>query len=319
MVLEKTLESALDCKEVQPVHPKGDPSWVFIRRTDAEAETPILRTPHAKSWLIWKVPDAGKDWRQEEKRMTDGWMASPTQWAWVWVNSGQGSLACCDSWGRKESDTTERLNWTELNWTLTLPASLTQWVWIWANSGRWWRMGSLVSCSPWGHKESDTYLSDWTNQLPSCNMGGGNRQITPVKNNQITQPVSPDNAIHSQLESTVQRNGSSWERDGTRGALPQSTPPGVFCKVSNSMKNRREKLYSCVTLQDQHVHKANALWGQRLLMHSHCLVWSPYLMAFSWKLFYVHYGHDVLSCIVDGLRTIANIFFLAFSMCQALF
>ena len=115
VVLEKTPESALDCKEIQPVHPKGDPSWVFIGRTDAEAETPILRTPHAKSWLIWKVPDAGKDWRQEEKGMTDGWMASPTQWAWVWVNSGQGGLTYCDSWGRKESDTTERLNWTELN------------------------------------------------------------------------------------------------------------------------------------------------------------------------------------------------------------
>ena len=88
VVLEKTLESPLDCKEIQPVHPKGDQSWVFIGRTDAEAETPILWPPHAKSWLIGKDPDVGKDWRQEEKGMTeDGWMASPTQWAWVWVNS----------------------------------------------------------------------------------------------------------------------------------------------------------------------------------------------------------------------------------------
>ena len=90
VVLEKTLESLLDCKEIQPVHPKGDPSWVFIGRTGAEAETPVLWPPHAKSWLIGKDPDAGRDWGQEEKGTTgwDDWMASPTQWAWVWVNSG---------------------------------------------------------------------------------------------------------------------------------------------------------------------------------------------------------------------------------------
>ena len=81
VVLEKTLESPLDWKEVQPVHPTGNQSWIFIGRTYAEAEIPILWPPDAKSWLIWKDPDAGKDWRQEEKAMTedDGWMASPTQ------------------------------------------------------------------------------------------------------------------------------------------------------------------------------------------------------------------------------------------------
>ena len=77
MVLEKTPESPLDCKEIQPVHPRGDQSWVFIGRTDAEAEAPIVWPPHGKSWLIWKDPDAGKDWRQEEKEMTEdemvGW------------------------------------------------------------------------------------------------------------------------------------------------------------------------------------------------------------------------------------------------------
>ena len=77
VVLEKTLESPLDCKEIQPIHPKGDQSWVFIGRTDAEAETPILWPPDVKSWLIWKDPDVGKDWRWEEKRMTEdemvGW------------------------------------------------------------------------------------------------------------------------------------------------------------------------------------------------------------------------------------------------------
>ena len=71
VVLEKTLESPLDCKEIQPVHPKGDQSWIFIRRVDAEAETPILGPPGVKSWLMWKDPDAGKDWRQEEKGMTE--------------------------------------------------------------------------------------------------------------------------------------------------------------------------------------------------------------------------------------------------------
>ena len=75
MVLEKALESPLDCKEIQPVHPKGDQSWVFIRRTDVEAETPVLWPPDAKSWLAWKDPDAEKDWEQEEKGTTEGEMA----------------------------------------------------------------------------------------------------------------------------------------------------------------------------------------------------------------------------------------------------
>ena len=90
VVLEKTLESALDSKEIQPVHPKGDQSWVFIGRTDAEAETPTLWPPHAKSWLIGKDPDAGRNWAggEGDDRGWDGWMASPTRWAWVWVNSG---------------------------------------------------------------------------------------------------------------------------------------------------------------------------------------------------------------------------------------
>ena len=117
-VLEKTLESPLDCKEIQPVHPKGNQSWVSFGRTDVEAGSPILWLPDAKSWLIWKDPDAGKDWGQEEKGTTDGSMASLTRWTWVWwtpgVGDGQGGLACCNSWGCKESETTERLNWTEL-------------------------------------------------------------------------------------------------------------------------------------------------------------------------------------------------------------
>ena len=90
-VVLKTLESPLDCKENQPVHPKGNQSWIFIGSTDAKAETLILWPPDVKNWLIWKGPDAGKDWRREEKgnnRGWDGWMASLMQWTWVWVNSG---------------------------------------------------------------------------------------------------------------------------------------------------------------------------------------------------------------------------------------
>ena len=120
VVLEKTLESPLDCKEIQSVHPKGDQSWVFIGRTDVEAETPILWPPDLKSWLIWQGPDAGKDWRQDEKGMAEdemiGWHHPLNGHGFRWtlgVGDGQGGLACCGSWGRKESDKTEWLNWTE--------------------------------------------------------------------------------------------------------------------------------------------------------------------------------------------------------------
>ena len=136
MVLEKTLESPLDCKEVQPVNPKGNQSWIFIGRTDAEAEASILWPPDAKSWLIGKDSDVGKDWRQEEKGTTEDEM--------VWwhhrldghefeealgVGDGQGGLACCSPWGCKDSDTTELLNWTDVDkWS---PGSLKN------NKGFW--------------------------------------------------------------------------------------------------------------------------------------------------------------------------------------
>ena len=110
---------SLDCKEIQPVHPKGDQSWVFIGRTDAKTEIPILWPPDAKSWLIWKDRDAGKDWGQEEKGMIGDEMIGWHHWlnghGFGWtpgVGDVQGGLACWDSWGHKESDTTERLNWT---------------------------------------------------------------------------------------------------------------------------------------------------------------------------------------------------------------
>ena len=122
-MLEKTLESPLDCKEIKPVSPKGNQYWILTERTDVEAETPVLWPPDAKSWFIWKDPDAGKSWGQEEKGTED-------EMVWchhhlnghkfgltLGVGEGQGGLECWSSWDLKESDTTEWLNWTELNWT----------------------------------------------------------------------------------------------------------------------------------------------------------------------------------------------------------
>ena len=121
VVLEKTLESPLDCKGIQAVHPKGDQSWVFIGRTDVEAETPILWPTDVKNWLIGKDPDAGKDWRRKEKGTTEDKMVGWHHWLNGHefeqsreVGDGQGGLVCCSPWGHKESDMIE---WTELNWT----------------------------------------------------------------------------------------------------------------------------------------------------------------------------------------------------------
>ena len=119
----RKLLSPLDCKEIQPVHPKGNQSWMFIGRTDVEAETSILWPVDGKSSLIWKDLNAWKDWRQEEKWTTEDEMGG---WHYqlevhefeqaLGIGDGQGSLACYSPWGRKWLDTTERLNWTELNW-----------------------------------------------------------------------------------------------------------------------------------------------------------------------------------------------------------
>ena len=122
VVLEKSLESPLECKEIKPVNPKGNQSWIFIEKTDTEAETSIVWSPDLKNWLIGKGPDCGKEWRQEEKGMTEDEMVG-----WHhWLNGhefeqvpgacdGHGGLACCSPWSRKESNTTEWLNW--LNWS----------------------------------------------------------------------------------------------------------------------------------------------------------------------------------------------------------
>ena len=123
VVLEKTLGSPLDCKEIQPFHPKGDQSLIFIGRTDVESETPMLWPPNVKSWLIGKDPDAGKVWRQEVKGTTEdemvGWHHKLDGHGFGWTPGvgEQGGLVCCSPWGCKESDTTEWLNWTELIYT----------------------------------------------------------------------------------------------------------------------------------------------------------------------------------------------------------
>ena len=127
VVLEKTLENPLDCKEIQPLHPKRNQSWIFIGRTDAEADVPILRSPEAKNWLVGKDPDAGKDWRREKGTTEDemvGWhhRLSGHEFGWTpGVGVGQGGPACCSPWGCKESDTTEWVNWSELKFFRIIP------------------------------------------------------------------------------------------------------------------------------------------------------------------------------------------------------
>ena len=121
VVLEKTLESPLECKKIKPVNPEGHQSWIFTRRTDAKAEAPILWPPDVKDWLIRKDPDAGEDWRQEEKGMTEDetvgwhhWLNGCEYEQALGIGDGQGSLVCCSPWAHKESDTAEWLNWISI-------------------------------------------------------------------------------------------------------------------------------------------------------------------------------------------------------------
>ena len=138
VVLEKTLKSPLDCKEIQPVSPRGNQSWIFIGRTDSEAEVPIFWPPDTKSQWIGKDPDAEKNWRQEEKGTTEDEMVGWHHWLnehefrqTPGESEGQGSLACCSPWGYKELDTTEWLNWTELNWRLSFIYVVTKY-WLYS-------------------------------------------------------------------------------------------------------------------------------------------------------------------------------------------
>ena len=141
VVLEKNLESPLDCKEIKLVNPKGNQSWIFIGRTDAEAEMPILWPPDVKNWLIGKDPDAGKDWRREEKGTTEdemvGWYHRLDGHEFEHdsgVGDGQGGLVCCSPWDCKESDMTEWLKWTDNSvehiemteyWTIKWPTNIS--------------------------------------------------------------------------------------------------------------------------------------------------------------------------------------------------
>ena len=166
VVLEKTLESPLDCKEIKWVNPKGNEPWIFVGGTDAKAETPIFLPPDAKNWLIGKDPDAGKDWRHEEKGTTEDEMVRCYHWhnghGFGWtpgVGNGQGGLACCDSWGRKESDTTEWLNWTELK---GLIAKFLQiyWTTIYQGNGKdSTEMTCIIALvNQWGGREMVIYM-----------------------------------------------------------------------------------------------------------------------------------------------------------------
>ena len=175
-MLEKTLESPLDCKEIQPVHSEGDQPWDFFGRNDAKAETPVLWPPHAKSCLIGKDSDAGRDWGQE-KGMTEDEMAGWHHWldgcgsGWTWgVGDGQGGLACCNSWGRKESDTTEWLNWTELAPMIklnSLKMGILSWV-FWLRSKRnhtlvliRWRKEIFFKNFYWSIVFLQVYAQEW--------------------------------------------------------------------------------------------------------------------------------------------------------------
>ena len=156
VVLEKTLESPLDCKEIQPIHPKGNQSWIFTGRTDVEAETPILWPPDVKNWLTGKDPDAGKDWRSEEKGTTEDemvgchhWLSGRESGETLGAGDGQRGLACCSPWGCKKSDMTERLNWTELNHRMVkeFPRECSLYVSTRWGMKCWWHRESNRSCN----------------------------------------------------------------------------------------------------------------------------------------------------------------------------
>ena len=167
VVLEKTLESPLDSKEIQPVHPKGNQSWMFIGRTDAEAETAILWLPDAKIWLIWKDSDARKDWRQEEERTEDE-MASPTRWTWVWVNSRiwwwTGRLDVL------QSMVSQRVGhdwWTKLDWTSLWPKN-------------WHLFGSIISPQTPEHLAPSLMAHMHLGRIESWSLLRSQWQSTPV-------------------------------------------------------------------------------------------------------------------------------------------
>ena len=176
MVLEKTLESPLDCKVIQPVHPKADQSWVLIGRTDIEAETPVLWPPGAKRWLTGKDPDAGRDWGQEEKGTTEdemvGWHHCLDGHEFEQapgVGDGLWSLVCCNPWDCKELDMTEQLNWTELNWLDSLSFAFIRLTY----NPKWGSTRKLVCLQSFGHlshlpAKCGHFVQSWVRKAPIC-------------------------------------------------------------------------------------------------------------------------------------------------------
>ena len=137
MVSEKTLESPLGIREIKLVNAKGNQSWIYIGSTDAEDATPILRPPDANNWFIGKDPDAGKDWKQKEKKMTEDEITGWHHWLnghefeqALGVGDGQGGLTCCSPWDHKKSDTTEQLNWTERHHFELARFTIVLWLWF---------------------------------------------------------------------------------------------------------------------------------------------------------------------------------------------
>ena len=150
-MLEKTLESPLDSKEIQPVHSEGDQPWDFFGGNDAEAETPVLWPPHAKSWLIGKDFDAGRDWGQEKKGTTgwEGWMASLTQWTWVWVNSEL--VMSREAWRAVVHGVSKSRTWLS-DWT--------DWL-SWVNRRRWIGISFLCGSKPASHPQNSWTTGPW--------------------------------------------------------------------------------------------------------------------------------------------------------------
>ena len=164
----------MDCKEIQPVYPKENQSWIFTGRTDIEAETPILGPSDAKSWFILKDPDTGKDWGQEEKGTIEdemvGWHHQINRDEFEWalrIGDGQGGLACCSPWGCKESDTTEGLNWIQFQMGQIYTADawwiFINWIYFFVFKSDWISTRLLWVVSAKEEKSQEPGKIDWGN------------------------------------------------------------------------------------------------------------------------------------------------------------
>ena len=245
----RRLESPLDCKEIQPVHPKGDQSWVFIGRTDVGAETPILWPPDVKSWLIGKDPDAGKDWRQEEMGMTDDERVSPTQWTWVWVNSqswwwtGKPGMMQSMGWQRVRHD------WaTELNWRLCLSTEVVR---KWVFTERTISKLVLPTCANWG-PEKFTWSHITPGSSPILTATWGLQIVCSSRNVSQTEAATGDEASKTVL--------IKLRRVLCFICLPPSMPhPSHKWESLQGRPNWREELRERETLVVKRVKKPSSL------------------------------------------------------------